>query len=160
TVLFGSWAKNAAQAYHGEGEQLYVSELAGDAKLVTSAHNDAAEGTGGRIATAFLSGDGTTVVWQSAAPNVIAGFTDHNNEVGEDMYVRTGSQPARLVAHGESTTDGIDPYPTLHGISDDGRFVLYGLWDLDADSESDDPRGDLRRMDLLRDRVSEVASSP
>src|SRR5262249_27570126 len=84
----------------------------------------------------------------------------HNNEVGEDMYVRFGTQPARLVAHGETASDGIDPYPTLHGISDDGRFVLYGLWDLDADSESDDPRGDLRRMDLLRDRVSEVASSP
>lgn len=159
-VLFGSRAANVAQAYHGEGEQLYVSELAGDAKLVSSAYNDPAEGTGASIAKARLSGNGTTVTWQSAAENVIAGFADSNGEDGEDLYARTGAQPARLVAHGETATDGIETHPTVHAISDDGRFVLYGLWDLDADSEPDDPRGDLRRTDLLRDRVSDVASSP
>ena len=160
TVLFGSRAGNVAQAYRGEGEQLYVSELAGDARLVTSAHDDPAAGTGASIAKARLSGDGATVTWQSAAANVIAGFADHNGEDGEDLYARTGAQPARLVAHGETATDGLETHPTVHAISDDGRFVLYGLWELDADSEADDPRGDLRRTDLLRDRVSEVAPSP
>ena len=160
TVLFGSKAANIAVAYHGEGEQLYRSELGGDATLVTSAANDPAEGTGGRIAGARLSGDGATVTWQSLATDVIAGFADHNGVIGEDLYARTGTQPARLVAHGETETDGVETHPTLHAISDDGRFVLYGLWKLDADSEPDDPRGDLRRTDLLRDRVSAVASSP
>ena len=91
---------------------------------------------------------------------MIADFADHNGVIGEDLYARTGTQPARLVAHGETAADGIDTHPTVRAISDDGRFVLYGLWRLDADSEPDDPRGDLRRTDLLRDRVSAVASSP
>ena len=160
TVLFGSRAANVAQAYHGEGEQLYRSELGGDATLVTGAANDPAEGTGGHIATARLSGDGATVAWESLAQNVIDGFADHNGVIGEDLYARTGTQPARLVAHGETATDGVETHPTLHAVSDDGRFVLYGLWKLDADSERDDPRADLRRTDLLRDRVSAIASSP
>ncbi|WP_156028410.1 PKD domain-containing protein [Candidatus Solirubrobacter pratensis] len=161
TVLFGSTAPNVAEAYHGEGEQLYrIDMTAGGATLVTSAHDDPAAGTGGHIATARLSGDGATATWQSAADDVIAGFADHNGVAGEDLYARRRNEPARLVAHGDTPQDGVPTHPTVQAIDDEGRFVLYGLWELDADSEPDDPRGDLRRTDLLRDRVSAVASSP
>ncbi len=164
TVLFATGAGEIVDGYQGEGTQLYRRDMAagGAAQLVSSAWNDARRGTGGTLDQAVMSADGATVAWASFSDDVVEGFVDNNEDglVGApDVYVRTGGA-ARLAVHDPlgpaQGMQGVEVYPA--GLSDDGRFLAYRQTKLFCDN-CGDAQDDIRRLDLRRDRSTNVVAS-
>ncbi|HEY6888372.1 MAG TPA: hypothetical protein VI300_11350, partial [Solirubrobacter sp.] len=114
----------------GESENdpdLFVFNLDGGATtLVTAKAGSASAASNGTPGKALFSADGKTVVFESTATDLVAGFVDHNG-AAPNLYKRDLTTNTTTLLDGAkgSVTDGSAGTPDLMGVSRDGQTVVY-----------------------------------
>jgi Tol biopolymer transport system component len=156
TIAFNSWAGNIGGGPAGLGEgQVYIRELGTSNTKVVSRAGGASGAVADVGATgSAISGDGTSVAFESRASNLA---TDDDDDFRR-VFLRDvdGAEPTTLVSRpsgtaafvGGSNASLID---NEAGISADGRFVVFHS---DADALLDTPADDRNGGIYVRDAVT------
>jgi Tol biopolymer transport system component len=128
-VVFGSTSTNlVAQDIGGNPELFLRDRLNETTSLVSLATDDTPADAGGTACS--VTPDGQYVVFESVSDNLVPGTTPGVSGV----FVRdlvAGTTTLASVA-GDGTPLPADSECSPQAISDDGRFVVFASWDLDA----------------------------
>ncbi len=81
-------------------------------------------GNGG-AGRAYLSADGNTVVFESTATDLVAGFVDHNGAEAASVFKRDLAAGTTTLVDGKNATETSDQPSELRGLSPDGKTVLF-----------------------------------
>ena len=93
--------------------------------LMSGQSSSPQDGANQTVAQAVISGNGSAVVLETTATNLVSGFVDHTGGTG-NVFVHNVSGTTNLVTHqAGSTTDSTTGGGQLASISDDGRYIAY-----------------------------------
>ncbi len=126
TIVFQSAANNLVAGFvdgNSGGNDIFQSS-GGTLSLVSGAGGSATQGADGFSSRPMINNDGTKIVFQSSATDLIAGFVD-NNASFDDIFV-SSSGTLSLVSHSSgSTTEGGSLFSFDPILSGDGTTAVY-----------------------------------
>ncbi|MCP3962133.1 MAG: DUF11 domain-containing protein [bacterium] len=133
-VVFRSEASDLVAGFvdnNGSGssnQDIFAFERAtGTVSLVSRSTAGAAASGNGRSEGARVNGDGTFVVFQGLASNLLAGFVDNNGSFGHDVFLfELATGTTTLVSHSTAgPSEGGNNRSLTAVISADGGFVAF-----------------------------------
>jgi len=123
-VLYDSTATDLVAGYSGSGQQAYLWDRdSSSTTLVSHAVGSATSGASSAASAREMSADGRFVAFNSAATDLVAGYTGSANQV---FLWDCEAGASVLVSHasGSATTAG-NAAAAVDGMSPDGRFVAF-----------------------------------